>query len=176
MREDMNQPHYYAGYPTEEEVGEITEGEKRRTALAYSSEHIDGFDSSQDYKVGKVMRVTADKPPTDYVAYNDESQIEGIILHYTTAADLLDRTEKVKITTDDGTKWVVHIRAGPEDRVEGVKTFKFSARELNASSPSVFTQAYLNRFLTKVDLDAEEWRKITSEWIDGAEPPGDGDD
>jgi hypothetical protein len=81
MREDMNQPHYYAGYPTEEEVEEIIEGEKRRTALAYSSEHIDGFDSSQDYKVGKVMRVTAGKPPTDYVAYNDKSQIRGIILH-----------------------------------------------------------------------------------------------
>jgi transcription initiation factor TFIIIB Brf1 subunit/transcription initiation factor TFIIB len=93
-----------------------------------------------------------------------------------TTADLLDRTEKVEITTDDGTKWVVHIRAGPEDRAGGVKTFKFSARELNASSPSVFTEAYLGRFLTKLDLDAEEWRKITSEWIDSAEPPEDSDD
>jgi len=71
----------YPGYPTEEEVEEIIEGEKEKTALAYSSEHIDGFDSSEDYKVGKVMRVIGCKPVTDYVAYNDESQIEDIILH-----------------------------------------------------------------------------------------------
>jgi hypothetical protein len=89
MTEDTNQPHYYAGYPTEEGAEEIIESEKRRTALAYSSEHVDGFDSSEDYKVGKVMRVIGYKPVTDYVAYNDESQIEEIILHED-GEDILD--------------------------------------------------------------------------------------
>ena len=87
-----------------------------------------------------------------------------------TTAGLLDRTEEVVVyPAGDETKWVVRMRAGPEDRVEGAETFEFGAGEFNNSSPSAFCQAYLSRFLTEVDLDGAAWDELTTKWIDAAE-------